>query len=158
MGPAAPQHVGSSRTSARTRVPRVGRRILNHCATREVPQAPFLRGEQLYKLDTAVPFPPRIPITGLAWRPFWKLFTLIITSRSSCLIRVYEWGWCGGRRQGGEQWEDGATEVGENSGQEAGELTWPRCLGVRVPLQDFGHEDWQVGSRQQDSVMSCFPK
>ncbi|KAJ8785458.1 hypothetical protein J1605_007055 [Eschrichtius robustus] len=30
-----PQHVGSSRTRARTRVPCVGRRILNHCATRE---------------------------------------------------------------------------------------------------------------------------
>ena len=33
----APQHVGSSRTRARTRVPCVGRWILNHCATREVP-------------------------------------------------------------------------------------------------------------------------
>ena len=29
------QHVGSSRTRARTRVPCIGRRILNHCATRE---------------------------------------------------------------------------------------------------------------------------
>uniref|UniRef100_A0A8C9CRL8 ribonuclease P n=1 Tax=Phocoena sinus TaxID=42100 RepID=A0A8C9CRL8_PHOSS len=35
-GPAAPWHVGSSRTGARTRVPCIGRRILNHCATREV--------------------------------------------------------------------------------------------------------------------------
>ena len=34
----APQHVGSSQTRDRTRVPRVGRRILNHCATREVPR------------------------------------------------------------------------------------------------------------------------
>ena len=32
----APQHVGSSRARARTRVPCVGRRILNHCTTREV--------------------------------------------------------------------------------------------------------------------------
>ena len=31
----APQHVGSSRTRARTRVPCIGRRILNHCTTRE---------------------------------------------------------------------------------------------------------------------------
>ena len=31
----APQHVGSSRTRARTRVPCIGRQILNHCATRE---------------------------------------------------------------------------------------------------------------------------
>ena len=35
MGPAAPRHVGSSQTRARTRVPCIGRQILNHCATRE---------------------------------------------------------------------------------------------------------------------------
>ena len=34
-GPAAPRHVGSSRTGARTRGPCIGRRTLNHCATRE---------------------------------------------------------------------------------------------------------------------------
>ncbi|XP_054934988.1 U6 snRNA phosphodiesterase 1 isoform X1 [Physeter macrocephalus] len=34
-GPAVPQHVGSSRTGARTRVPCIGRRTLNHCTTRE---------------------------------------------------------------------------------------------------------------------------
>ena len=33
----APRHVGSSRTRARTCVPCTGRRILNHCATREAP-------------------------------------------------------------------------------------------------------------------------
>ena len=32
----APRHVGSSRTRARTHVPCIGRRILNHCAPREV--------------------------------------------------------------------------------------------------------------------------
>ena len=31
----APRHVGSSQTRARTRVPCIGRRILNHCATTE---------------------------------------------------------------------------------------------------------------------------
>ena len=35
MGLVALQHVGSSRTRARTHVPCIGRRILNHCATRE---------------------------------------------------------------------------------------------------------------------------
>ena len=35
-GLAAPRHVGSSWTRARTRVPCIGRWILNHCATREV--------------------------------------------------------------------------------------------------------------------------
>ena len=34
-GLVAPRHVGSSRTRARTRVPCIGRQILNHCATRE---------------------------------------------------------------------------------------------------------------------------
>ena len=36
-GPVAPRHVGSSQTRARTRVPCIGRRTLNHCATREAP-------------------------------------------------------------------------------------------------------------------------
>ena len=34
-GLVAPRHVGSSRTRARTRVPCIGRWILDHCATRE---------------------------------------------------------------------------------------------------------------------------
>ena len=34
-GLAAPRHVGSSQTRARTRVPCIGRQTLNHCATRE---------------------------------------------------------------------------------------------------------------------------
>ena len=34
-GLVAPWHVGSSQTRARTRVPCIGRQILNHCATRE---------------------------------------------------------------------------------------------------------------------------
>ena len=38
-GLVAPWHVGSSQTRARTRVPRIGRRTLNHCATREAPSA-----------------------------------------------------------------------------------------------------------------------
>ena len=37
-GLVAPRHVGSSQTRARTRVPCIGRRIHNHCATREAPQ------------------------------------------------------------------------------------------------------------------------
>ena len=41
-GLVAPWHVGSSQTRARTRVPCIGRRILNHCTTREVPRTSFL--------------------------------------------------------------------------------------------------------------------
>ena len=33
----APRHVGSSRSRAQTHVPCIGRRILNHCTTREAP-------------------------------------------------------------------------------------------------------------------------
>ena len=36
-GPVAPRHAGSSQTRARPHVPRIGRRILNHCATRGAP-------------------------------------------------------------------------------------------------------------------------
>ena len=36
-GLVAPRHVGPSQTKAWTRVPCTGRRILNHCATREAP-------------------------------------------------------------------------------------------------------------------------
>ena len=42
-GPVAPRHVGSSQTRAQTRVPCIGRRILNHCATREALKFPFYR-------------------------------------------------------------------------------------------------------------------
>ena len=38
-GLVAPRHVGSSWTRDRTRVPCIGRWILNHCTTREVPQS-----------------------------------------------------------------------------------------------------------------------
>ena len=42
-GLAAPRHVGSSRSGARTRVPCIGRRTPNHCATREAQYGPFLK-------------------------------------------------------------------------------------------------------------------
>ena len=48
-GPVAPRHVGSSQTRARTRVPCLGRRTLNHCATREAPWSSWSL-YSLYKL------------------------------------------------------------------------------------------------------------
>ena len=42
-GPAAPRHVGSSQTRARTRVPCTGRQTLNHCATWEALLKVFAR-------------------------------------------------------------------------------------------------------------------
>ena len=43
MGLVALWHVGSSRTRAQTRVSCIGRRILNHCATREAPVFSFFK-------------------------------------------------------------------------------------------------------------------
>ena len=45
-GPAAPRHVGSSWTGPRTRVPCIGRRTLNHCATREALSNRFYLAER----------------------------------------------------------------------------------------------------------------
>ena len=48
-GLVTPQHVGSSWTRAQTRVPCIGRWILNHCTTREVPFS-FLILEKVLQL------------------------------------------------------------------------------------------------------------
>ena len=50
-GLVAPQHVGSSQTRARTRVPCIGRQILNHCATREAPELFFFSTVNLSSND-----------------------------------------------------------------------------------------------------------
>ena len=47
-GPAAPWHVGSSQTRARTRVSCISRQILNHCATREAQQWILVTGFEVY--------------------------------------------------------------------------------------------------------------
>ena len=47
-GLVAPRHVGSSRTRARTHVPCIGRRILNHCATRKAHMLPFFSNVKYY--------------------------------------------------------------------------------------------------------------
>ena len=44
-GLVAPWHVGSSRTRAQTRVPCIDRRILNHCATKEVRSCQFYQSK-----------------------------------------------------------------------------------------------------------------
>ena len=47
--------MGPSRTRARTRVPCIGRRILNHCATREVP------GDHILRITIIGPHSDRVP-------------------------------------------------------------------------------------------------
>ena len=46
-GLAAPRHVGSSQTRARTRAPCISRQIPNHCATREAPRPLFFLTSRL---------------------------------------------------------------------------------------------------------------
>ena len=44
------RHVGSSRTRAQTCVPCIGRQILNHCTTKEVPSLHFCLSERVFVL------------------------------------------------------------------------------------------------------------
>ena len=62
----APRHVGSSQTRARTHVPCIGRRILNHCATREAPWEYFcLVISTAFLLSrSSAPFCPSFPPEG----------------------------------------------------------------------------------------------
>ena len=72
-GPVAPWHVGSSQTRARTHVPCIGRQILNHCATREAPEA-------------------------LLYYIFWKPLTWMIAflfPLNFCVAFLLEWYFCG---------------------------------------------------------------
>ena len=60
-GLVAPQHVGSSRTRARTCVPCIGRRIPNHCATRGAPGWSF---NSRYSHESMLSFLIFSPATG----------------------------------------------------------------------------------------------
>ena len=61
-GLVAPRHVASSWTRARTHVPCIGRPILNHCATREVPKQQLLSlvllPDELYVITNFSHSPP----------------------------------------------------------------------------------------------------
>ena len=74
----APRHVGSSQTRARTRVPCIGRQILNHCATREAPSSRFYVAPPTNsQADSYYPCPadtkPRLRSRCLRWerRRWW---------------------------------------------------------------------------------------
>ena len=74
-GLVARQHVGSSQTRARTRVPCIGRGILNHCTTREGLEGGFLTtappGKSLsnFQNDSRVPFPRSVTTAEFLGRP-----------------------------------------------------------------------------------------
>ena len=71
-GPAAPRHVGSSQTRARTRVPCIGRQTLNHCATRKAPL--FLDYRKL----------PSFSLHDLPWVPRGRFKQLLIREGRGC--------------------------------------------------------------------------
>ena len=58
----APRHVGSSRTRDRTCVPCVGRRVLNHCTTREVPFSRYLVIVSPVLKDGSLIFSSQLPL------------------------------------------------------------------------------------------------
>ena len=80
MGPAAPRHVRSSQTRARTRVPCTGRQILNNCATREVLCVCFLWFELFLPPLSPPPLPPPFP------SPFFPSPSSSPSSSSSLLL------------------------------------------------------------------------
>ena len=94
-GLVVPRHVGSSWTRARTHVPCIGRRILNHCTTREVPMS------LLFKITEAsvtedqeggtrplAPTPPHPPSTKgcTTFEPFCCLILGGQFPRQSCQV------------------------------------------------------------------------
>ena len=71
-GPVAPWHVGSSQTRARTRVPCIGRQILNHCATREDLPLPFCTENSSHSSLFPPPIQyPQPPGPGIGCIPTW---------------------------------------------------------------------------------------
>ena len=87
-GPVALRHVGSSRTRARTCGPCIGRRILNHCATREALLSSF-EGDHTWIASTS-----RGLITASIkiiffcfWAPFLTVFSSSFQNNSEVFIR-----------------------------------------------------------------------
>ena len=58
-GLVAPRHVGSSQTRAQTRVPCIGRQILNHCATREALEQFFAQKNKKFWENGIMKFPEK---------------------------------------------------------------------------------------------------
>ena len=72
MGLVALRHVGSSRTRARTHVPCIVRRILNHCTTREAHNCSFFPLIRLPSCPSQILFPEEF-IALQAKTKFWKV-------------------------------------------------------------------------------------
>ena len=78
MGLVAPWHVGSSRARARTRVPCIGRRILNHCATRQVLRLGILKFPDYWTFVTC----------ELSLHLFRSLWGFFLTCKFFLVVRI----------------------------------------------------------------------
>ena len=83
-GPVAPRHMGSSQTRARTRVPRISRQTLNHCATREAHTLCLKVYFVCYKYSYF-----SFLLVSFAWNVFFHFFTL-----SRCVSLKLKWFFC----------------------------------------------------------------
>ena len=75
---AAPWHVGSSRCRARTRVPCIGRRILNHRATREAPYYCILKCMCPFSLTVLKIFSLILVFSSLTMMSLGVVFLILI--------------------------------------------------------------------------------
>ena len=105
-GLAAPRHVGSPQTRARTRVPCIGRQTLSHCATREAPVLLFNAGISSCPVQPTF-FTSSSPSTSsgmplLAFYPIFHFLLLILVPKDNacwphpvCLaLRLHPLCWC----------------------------------------------------------------
>ena len=95
-GLVAPQHVGSSRTRTRTRVPCIGRRILNHCAMREALSC------LIFKMRLLMPLLAERLLLGLERMPMkdgtqWSLWCQLVPFEKDIFFSFQGFLICGSR-------------------------------------------------------------
>ena len=86
-GLVAPRHVGSSQTRARTRVPCIGRQILNHCATREASVLLFLFPEFCYIISEF--YVVLIYVIHSSLLSLLNVFQLVLKQKVTVLISLW---------------------------------------------------------------------
>ena len=79
-GLVAAQHVGPSRTRAQTRVPCIGRQILNHCTTREAPGLLFFKDINITDtIQTPCVTPYRFSFSFFFFSPLPFIFSSLLS-------------------------------------------------------------------------------
>ena len=104
-----PRHVGSSQTRARTRVPCIGRQILNHCATWEAPAS--------YLLNTLA--------FGSLYHPIRSLDHLLETPSEQTTWRSHAM-----RRESETTWRGTEDQLSQQSVEPPDDSGYSHCLTV----------------------------